>query len=268
MPAQNNLICILCGCVYDYRSYGKMSCWIHPYSFDGNKGYYPCCGLTENKYDPYFKETNRIRGCTKIDHVHSSEELNRLKQEPYFVIPVDKDFGLEILQEPHRWGIDKKVFKTKTQNDHNGFGTGGIELCFKKGRIFPITSEDQLNLTQSFETFDDIIKLDFRILYNMIQDGDYNLDLNEKDFFPMDDDDDDDDDDENISSNFFHYSHKNIEWEESSNFKMFYVIRRMDSAISRSRLMYGKEEIYQSRLREVESVKEREYRQNKLKRKR
>jgi hypothetical protein len=108
-------ICIFCDTEYDReKSLGKLQCRFHPleYNYDSDgksfsRFHYDCCGASKNREDFEHYEHSFPKGCVRIDHVSSREELNALLSKPYAVIPHDKWESLSI-PESHSYKVTKQ----------------------------------------------------------------------------------------------------------------------------------------------------------------
>ncbi len=87
-----------------------MDCFVHPLKFNTNsKGerypvnHYDCCGASRSRVDTIHYEASNPKGCHRIDHVSSMEELDRILRRPYAcVLKSDK---LDVMSTHSQAGI-------------------------------------------------------------------------------------------------------------------------------------------------------------------
>lgn len=204
---------MLCGVTYDQRRLGSLDCWCHPLPYDSNIGYYPCCGQSLDRSDAAHC-TLSIDGCTKIDHVSTPIELQRVKTSPYTLIPMRYAKSIDAIR------ILSKRFP--------------LESISIEQRVIPVKEKTDLEKTYVLKTFTDFIVLSFEELSKIVENGDYELRITELS------DEEKDIEDESIT-NFFHYSHREVDWEEDEKFEKFFILRRMEFDPTMSRIQFGKQ---------------------------
>jgi hypothetical protein len=236
MPGINDLICILCGTLFDQRSYGMMNCWCHPKEYDSNLGYYPCCGLTELRSDTKFNTSVGQRGCTKIDHVHSREDYESVLKEPFFLIPFDEIDHVEVLKNPRRFGISNLSDHIKVV-EQAGLDKINANYLFKNQRVIPIADEIQLVEKYPLDTFDGVFQLDINQLHEGVKNEEYGVTIVFHEKKEIEDDVEDD-----SLSNWFEYSHRDNIKLTTTDFIPFYIVRRMENDVSISKLSFMKEQ--------------------------
>ncbi len=99
--------CILCGKKYTHSQIGLMNCMVHPLILNrscGGKnfqiGHYECCGASINNfYCSIHYEASNPKGCHRIDHVSSQEELELILNKPFVCIMDNKQLQLSKIKE-------------------------------------------------------------------------------------------------------------------------------------------------------------------------
>jgi hypothetical protein len=152
-------------------------------------------------------------GCTKIDHVSSKMELEKLMEKPFTFIPMKHGKHLEVLKRKSRFSGDSVI--REPQN------------------IIPIEKEEDLANNEVFVTFTGLIKLDFLEIYGEIQNGEYDFKIQEEGEEEKEIEDD-------SITNYFHYSHREVIWNNEETFEKYYVIRRMEKEPSETKLSVSK----------------------------
>lgn len=200
----NNKKCVLCGRIYDQRHLGLMDCWIHPSDYDFNLGYYPCCGQTRDpKHKPYF--VGYSKGCTKIDHMESRDEIEEVLLKPFTLIPFIYSKYVTVLKHE----------KQRT----------GMEVLKKDNVIIPIEKSEDLNYGIRFISFFRSLELDPESLYQRVLNADYEFK------FSAEDEPDREIEDDSIT-NYFHYQHRQVIWDNEETFIPFYIVRRMEQDVA------------------------------------
>lgn len=191
-----------------------MDCWIHPLPYDSELGYYPCCGRISNQ-KKYWNYNEIVEGCTKVDHVSSYEELEDVKSRGYGTVPFRYAHYVKVL------GVYKR---------------GRIwENVKEEQKIIPITKQDDLEQELRFYTFYDNDVLDLQAISSQVDNGEYDLKV-------IEDSDEDSEVEDDSVTNYFHYSHRAVTWEQEQEFMKFFIVRRMEYTPSSSRIERAKNE--------------------------
>jgi hypothetical protein len=205
----NNIICNYCHNVYDITDIGSLSCQTHPIPYDVKKRVYPCCN------------TRNPKGCTNIDHYSSVEEYNEIIKFPFCIIPIKNNLNLKILKKYN--SSEENIIKSK------------------EPYIIPITNFDQLNDKIKLIIFKDkVMEYELSMLYENSKNQNLlltNHNNNSKflGFYisRLNDEEEQNDIDEPDENNIYDYSDISLLGEleynyDNTNFKPFYIIRRME----------------------------------------
>lgn len=220
VPKVTNMKCILCNKEYTNKDVGVLNCIVHPRNYNTfvngkrfSMGHYECCGASKNLDDTIHYEITNPKGCHKINHVSSEEELDNIITKPFVCIPADISSDLKIIQNAQK-PIQKNQY------------------------IIPVLEEEELDYNYAFKTplenvFDIDIHQEYKEMlenYKLIPDKTFkNKDNTNDRYYVYENDEEYGQMRKRLKSN-----HLIIRNEE--DFVPFYVIRTMDYTFDKERL--------------------------------